>query len=277
MTGLSRIVRGVVALTMSAAAVQANAQGAPDPQAALAAAEARADASRLQAEADRRAVLIARVAAGKAAEMELGRGPAAPLAAAAPPPVVQAVQPAKGAGDPVASSVDDLAEALAAKEEERAKANFGGIEFGVGISFTLDVGTSDRVTNASVVDGVIRVDDEDNGRARIMLESHYFFTSKGRTFLGVQPGDWGAGPFVALQPGTDDIIEAIALGGMIGFRRPNGGSESFNLGLGVVIDPNTRILGEGLVANQPLPGGETEIRYKQEMQTGLLVLASFGF
>ena len=63
---------------------------------------------------------------------------------------------------------------------------------------------------------------------------------------------------------------------MFGFRRGEG-EGSFNLGVGVVVDPDTRVLGDGIVANQPLPAGETEIRYLEEMQTGLLILASFSF
>lgn len=175
------------------------------------------------------------------------------------------------------------------KEVAKGRQEFGGLEFGVGISFTADVGSNDRVTEAELVNGLVRVKDEDNGRARIMLESHYFFKpcqnpngtpmAKENCSLpfGLTGGDFGWGPFIALQPGTDNIIEAVAIGGMVGFRRPGTGTESFNLGLGVVIDPNTRILGDGIVANEPLPVGETTIRYKEKMQTGVLLLASFGF
>jgi len=31
------------------------------------------------------------------------------------------------------------------------------------------------------------------------------------------------------------------------------------------------------VANQPLPAGETSIRYKTEYETGFLLMASFSF
>lgn len=152
---------------------------------------------------------------------------------------------------------------------------FAGLKFGVGISFTLDSGDNDRVSEASLVNGIVRVDDEDNGRARIMLESHYFFTPDWK-WTGLNKGVWGVGPFVSLQPGTDNIIEAIGMGLMFGFRR-SGGNESFNLGFGMIVDPNTRILGDGVFADQPLPNGETEVRYKEEMQRGFLILSSFSF
>ncbi len=164
---------------------------------------------------------------------------------------------------------------------------FGGINFGVGISFTLDLGSSDRVREAQLVNGVVRVTDERNGIARIMLESHYLFTpGYDPTPNAVQPrngpfdtyaGQWGHGPFIALQPGQDDIIDAVGLGWMIGFRRSLTTTQSFNFGLGAVVDPNTRILGDDILPNQPLPPGETEIRFTNEMQTGLLFLTSFSF
>jgi hypothetical protein len=185
-----------------------------------------------------------------------------------------------------------LAEEMAEAEEQRATQKFGGVDFGVGVSFTLDVGETDRVSEAEVVNNIVRVKDQDNGRARIMLELHHFFTPEGnilgrvndvedehggRLPLEDQQKEWGIGPFIAIQPGTDDIIEAVAAGLMMGFRYDTASSQSFNLGLGWVVDPNTRVLGEGIIANEPLPTGEPAIRYRETMQNGLLILASFGF
>jgi hypothetical protein len=168
-------------------------------------------------------------------------------------------------------------DAAAAQKREAATQKFGGIEFGVGISLTTDLGARDRIGEASVAGGVVRVDDANNSNARVMLESHYFFKPEAR-FPGIDGEKmWGFGPFVALQPGTDEIIEAIALGAMIGFRRAEDTTESFNLGIGLVIDPNVRVLGDGIREGQPLPAGETMVRYKQTSQKGALFLASFGF
>lgn len=168
------------------------------------------------------------------------------------------------------------------------KQKFGGIEFGVGIAFSYDLGENDRIKEAEVVNGIVRVTDRENVRARIILESHYFFTPSrgalGDSLLGLtnEPGDkgrkeWGIGPFIALQPGTDDVIDAIGAGLMVGFRRPNSETQSFNIGVGVLYDLNTRLLGEGLRANEPLPEGETTVRYIEEEQAGLLVLSSYSF
>ena len=160
-----------------------------------------------------------------------------------------------------------------------AEREFAGLNFGVGISLTHDVGSNARVKSASVVNGIVRVNDENNDIARIMLESHYFFTTN-RKFLGsVSSLKWGWGPFMALQPGTDDIVEALGGGLMIGFKRSDDPSDtsSWNVGFGLVIDPNKTILGDGITENQPLPPGETEVRLKEKSQLGILVISSFTF
>lgn len=165
-----------------------------------------------------------------------------------------------------------------------ADREFAGLNFGVGVSLTVDVGDNDRVDAASIVDGLVRIDEESNARARIMLESHYFFTPKGGSdgkFLSVVDSpNFGVGPFVAIQPGTDEIIEAIGLGVMFGFKRnikDKSDNSSWNIGIGAVVDPNVRTLGSGLTKNEPLPGMETEVRFREMAQVGVLVLVSFTF
>ncbi len=198
-----------------------------------------------------------------------------PLVAEASPPAAQApVAAVPEAGTKPASAEDSDAEKN--KKIEEATRKFGGLELGAGLSFTLDVGDRDRVTEARVVNDVVRITNADNVRARLMFESHYFFKPKGK-FLGLDEGMWGVGPFVAIQPGSDEIIEAIGLGAMIGFRRAPDDPQSFNFGVGVVFDPNTQVLGDDVLPNKPLPAGETEIRYKEDSQMGLMAIASFTF
>lgn len=164
--------------------------------------------------------------------------------------------------------------------DDKGKRNFAGINFGVGISLTFDTGKNSRIKAASIVDGIVRIDNEDDKIARVMLESHYFFLPD-KKFLyleGLDQGRWGWGPFVALQPGTEEIIEAVAVGVMLGFRRPKDETgSSWNVGLGYVTDPNVNILGDGFVANQPPPGNETAVRLKEISQDGVVLLFSFSF
>lgn len=103
--------------------------------------------------------------------------------------------------------------------------------------------------------------------------------------FGIMPGDWGWGPFVSIQPGSEDIIEAVGAGLMLGFKRaailaprlaPDLG-DSFNIGAGVVLDPNAKVLGDGVNENQPLPAGETSVRLKETTQYGIVLLFSYSF
>ncbi|BBJ22873.1 hypothetical protein W01_08000 [Candidatus Nitrotoga sp. AM1P] len=49
------------------------------------------------------------------------------------------------------------------------------------------------------------------------------------------------------------------------------------VGIGAVTDPNVKVPGAGIAKNQPLPTGESEIRYKEMSQWGVLILTSFSF
>lgn len=167
----------------------------------------------------------------------------------------------------------------AAREEATGKQSFAGLNFGVGVSLTIDGGAHSRVKDAAIIDGVVRVTDEDDKLARVLLESHYFFVSR-KHFPGnlVDAGQWGWGPFIALQPGTDEVIEAVGGGLMIGFRRPGDASgSSWNIGIGGVSDLNVKVLGDGFVENMAPPGAETAVRYKTKSQDGWVVIASFSF
>jgi hypothetical protein len=60
---------------------------------------------------------------------------------------------------------------------------------------------------------------------------------------------------------------------MMGWKKSDQTS-SWNIGLGLVADPNVQTLGDGLSENKPLPGNETVIRYKETTQYGLMLLFS---
>ncbi len=128
---------------------------------------------------------------------------------------------------------------------------FSGLNFGVGLSLTHDIGTEDRVDSATVVNGIVRVDEEKNDIARLMLETHYFFKKPGqdeKKFLPANIDGWG--PFVAIQPGSSEIIEAIALGLMLGYKYDEDNktsTSSWNIGIGAIVDLNVKVLGDGLI------------------------------
>lgn len=183
---------------------------------------------------------------------------------------------------------------------------FKGFGFGVALGAVIDTGGRDRIDSARRdPNGIVRVEQDSNTRANFMLESHYFFKTTSDFPVGwllgwlpgecwqdkftfVKAGQWGWGPFVAIQPGTANIIQAVGIGAMIGWKAPDAISipksegsfragNSFNLGVGVMLDVKQRVLGDGIHANQPLPAGETEIRYRETSQIGALILFSYSF
>jgi hypothetical protein len=102
--------------------------------------------------------------------------------------------------------------------------------------------------------------------------------------------EWAQGPFIALEVGggtsatptaSNNLITGYALGWMIGFRHPTAATtsstSSWSFGVGLRIDPHAQVLGDGIGANQPLPAGETAIRYKNEPRAGVMMLWSFSF
>jgi hypothetical protein len=167
---------------------------------------------------------------------------------------------------------------------------FGGLTFGVGIALSENLQAQHRITSATVVNGVVRVTQTNDASAGIILESHYFFVPN-RTLFGIPRGDWGHGPFVAIEAssGGNNVLTAFALGWMIGLRQPTWNlttheatytsMASWNLGIGLRIDPSVQVLGDGITANAPLPPGEssTPVRLKTTQGYGLILVSSFSF
>lgn len=183
-------------------------------------------------------------------------------------------------------------------ETSDVPAPFAGLGFGVGVSLTLDVGKHDRVDDASIVNQVVRVNKVSNAVPRLLLETHYFFTPNGELLgfvsgmtnsveaggkmleLNKQHITWGHGPFVAIQAGSDDsIINAVGFGWMIGLKRNDKpeSTRSFNVGLGFIVDPSVKVLGDGFKANRAPPPGESVVRYRTTAQGGVLLMTSFSF
>jgi hypothetical protein len=144
--------------------------------------------------------------------------------------------------------------------------------FGVGIFANVDFGGNNnrRTKSARVINGLVRIEEESNSQIGFLLEAHKFLSKPD------DKGNFAHGPFVALVM-TDNIgINTGILGYMFGFRQSQT-TTTLNIGLGVSITPRAQILGDGIIPNQPLPTGETEVRYKNITKYGAAVTVSFGF
>lgn len=211
-----------------------------------------------------------------------------------------------------ASAVAALGVALFAQTAIAAddSKTWAGIGWGIGIAADFPLGGK-RVTDAELVNGntILRVKDtsQDVG-VGFVLEAHYFlkditYDFTAGLFGARAPGgckgvpnplnctEFANGPFVAVEIGggtkaTTDAgpITGYALGWMIGLHHPvldakgkDTSTSSWNFGVGLRIDPQAQVLGDGFVPNQPPPAGETAVRFKKETRYGVMLLSSFSF
>ena len=178
---------------------------------------------------------------------------------------------------------------------------WAGIGWGLGIAANFDIGGK-RINDAQIVNGITRViDASSNATVGFVLEAHYFFKDWPLpsvpggclpipSFYQYRCTDMATGPFVAVEVGggskaTTDAgpITAYALGWMVGFHHINPNlktdtnTSSWNLGIGLRVDPQAKTLGDGFIPNLPPPAGETAIRFKTQGRVGVIVLSSFSF
>ena len=165
---------------------------------------------------------------------------------------------------------------------------FKGLSFGVGIGVSIDLRKGRPIESVEIVNDTVRVTAERSSEPRVLLESHYFFvTYDDRNARG---STWGWGPFLAIQTGSDQLVESIGLGLLIGFRRPgvakqggtgadaNGiGGSSFNLGIGALLDNNVKVLRAGVVENQAINAGQALSLTKTVSRWALLLTTSYSF
>ena len=196
----------------------------------------------------------------------------------------------------------DGTEKTAAKTAQAVNGStaWAGLNWGLGIAADFDIGGT-RVANASIVNGLVRLNDtSSNVGVSFVLEAHYFLKDtliKGGCSSPRLPDyistctEIAWGPFVAIEvgdgsnssPANNGPVTAYALGLMVGMHHPKADSTnkpdttSWNLGIGMRIDPKSQVLGDGFVANMPPPAGETAIRYKTEPKAGVMLLSSFSF
>ena len=168
-------------------------------------------------------------------------------------------------------------------DDEKRKKDFLGLNFGLGLAVTWDL-TDRRIGNGAArdVNGVIRVDDDSNVFPRFVLESHYFFEGSWICSIMMDKKEdansrCGVGPFVALETGNGSIINGVGAGIMHGFRYDNKSKSSWNIGIGAFIEPRVKVLGDGFSKNQPLPAGESSVRFKDSSLWSLMMLLSFSW
>lgn len=170
-------------------------------------------------------------------------------------------------------------------KKEEAQNKFLGFDWSAGIGVTYDLESEPRIDSAKVVNGTVRVEEESRSIPRVVLETHYLFgypTKENGDTRGRCKDDGdkickGHGPFVAVQSSDKKLLESFATGYMFGWRRDSKQTWGFNVGLGVALDPSVQVLGDGIKADQALPTGETEVRFKKVDRWGGFLMFSFTF
>lgn len=182
--------------------------------------------------------------------------------------------------DPKAAP-DNLRQLLKSKEqadsriaEVNQELNFAGFNWSLGVALTHLTGKK-AVEEAQVVGGVVRVTKDYSEAVALMFETHYFF--KMRTDSRQQTT--GNGPFVAIRLADTEgnTVDAFGVGWMWGARRSAPKITSFNIGAGYFVDTKVKRLGSGVVEGEPLPAGETEIRYRETDASGWMFMLSSTF
>lgn len=171
-----------------------------------------------------------------------------------------------------------------------------GFGWGLGIAADFDIGGQRVGGTPQIVNGIVRVDNvSSNVGVGFVLEAHYFFAEWNTGVYSKSCGTNGygrlncnniaIGPYVAVEIGggtsaTTDPgpITGYSLGMMVGLHHPDAPStSSWNFGIGLRVDPQAKVLGDGFIANQPPPAGETAVRVKTEPRYGIMLLSSFSF
>lgn len=177
-----------------------------------------------------------------------------------------------------------------------AQQDFEALGFGGGFGGVFNFGSS-RVNEAELVAGIVRVKEDNDIQFGPILELHKFVWPLKSERLVQVGAEWvlaetftasckgtgvekkvaliSMGPFVPIRL-REDVVESFGAGLAFGFRKAEKDT-SLNLGLAVVFDPRVQVLGDGIKANQPLPSGETAIRYRTTSSTGLLAMFSVGW
>lgn len=169
--------------------------------------------------------------------------------------------------------------------------------FGVGIGAVFGGPGGGPVTDASIgADKRVHIDKQQNAEARLILEYHVWLATEREPPMLVQAvhavfkdWDWfkketwhtnvisGGLQFVVLTDTGNAKVDGFGGGYIMGVRKKGKEDQSWNLGIGAVLQNDYQQLGSGFTDGQPPPAGETAIRYKDRSALRGYVMASFSW
>jgi hypothetical protein len=154
--------------------------------------------------------------------------------------------------------------------------------WGPGFIVNLDGGGHKPVKTASVINGVVRVDEEEDVKYGLGIEVHKMVWGTEWTRKNdLSYTSLSLGPYVAILPSANEPVDAIGVGLLCSLFSRDVRDEkapfALNLGIGFYVDPSTRILADGFKDGKPLPEGETDVRFRSVLQSGVEAVISFSY
>jgi hypothetical protein len=155
-----------------------------------------------------------------------------------------------------------------------AETNFMGVSFGVGVGISVSDG--EIVSQAEVgPDNTIVGLKTETQLPRVVLESHYYDFCKTKS---CNAGKFGIGPYFAIVAKSEKLLSAFSAGLMFGWRdRKPQSSGGFSIGVGALLDGEVKSLASGFEVGEPLPDGETEIRYETKSRWSAVIFFTRTF
>jgi len=151
--------------------------------------------------------------------------------------------------------------------------------FGIGLSVSANLGKERSIEEAQLVNGTVRVTSERQVTPRLMLERHWYLSEGWDTKHEdgtLSNTKFRQGFFVGVSLlGDKKMMDAVSVGWLVGFKPNSNDKATHNLGLGIAVEPYSRVLGDGIEKNKPLPQGETSIRYKETNRTALIFFYTY--
>lgn len=140
---------------------------------------------------------------------------------------------------------------------------------GWGVGLAMIRNSRKVISDASVVNGIVRANSEHTWQSTLLLAKHWYFENPNtKQCLLKKDYQLCLGVFVGVGLGggasSNQIIDMIGGGLLLGFGpgTDNVQKQAHNVGIGVGRRFNVKVLGDGISANAPLPAGETQVRFK---------------
>ncbi|HEY5897192.1 MAG TPA: hypothetical protein VIV54_06490 [Burkholderiales bacterium] len=154
-------------------------------------------------------------------------------------------------------------------KEAKDEQSFLGLTWGLGFGFSFS--RREAITDATIVNGVVRVSAQQKQQARVLMEFHQFLWGHEK-----DGGNRGFGPFVAIAAADDKVLSGVGFGLMYGQKLADQ-KDGFSVGAGLILDNKVKDLGSGFKKDEPAPNGETAVRFEEKSRWSAMVFVTRTF